>query len=151
MSAKNQGSEQAQRVRDAGVIILNDQESVEPVAGGDLAEMARDEAFMAERVIVRIFSSTDPNSKPYAEPNVNGKRAVIWREIPTSISRAHLEVLARMKETRYVQHLPENHVGQIDETTIKGSTGFAYQYEVLKDTDRGRAWHEHVRAEQLFD
>ena len=97
-----------------GVQVIDDQPDIQVVAQTELGKIAAEEAFMAEEVTVVIMPTTDPNAPPYATINVNGEMKVIQRNVPTRVKRKHLEVLARMKETRWLQNVPDGYIGQID-------------------------------------
>jgi hypothetical protein len=73
---------------------------------------------------------------------------VIARNNPTRVKRKVLEVLARMKETRWLQSVPEGYTGQIDMGSLRGHTGFAYPFTVLEDKNpKGAAWLANIMAE----
>ena len=127
---------------------LDDQETVEPVTTTDLASLARDEAFMQERVVVELFPTTNPNEPPYALLNVNSERVVVPRNRPTPIKRMHLEVLARMKETRISQTVPDGYVGSIGMESLRGNTALVYPFRVVEDKNpKGAAWLAQIASE----
>lgn len=131
-----------------GVEVVDDQPDVQTVAETDLGQVAASEAFMHEDVTVTIMPTTDPNAPPYATLSVNGEMKIVPRNIPTRIKRKHLEVLARMKETRWVQQVPDGYNGQIDMSFLRGHTGFAYPFTVVEDKNpKGGAWLANVMAE----
>lgn len=131
-----------------GVKIEDDQPEVQLVSEGDLALTASDEKFMHEEVTVVIMPTTDPNAAPYASLSVNGEMKIVPRNVPTKIKRKHLEVLARMKETRWLQSVPDGYTGQIDMGSLRGHTGFAYPFTVTEDKNpKGGAWLANVMAE----
>jgi hypothetical protein len=141
-------SAQIEGLKAKGVDIVDDAPTIEPVTKGDFKKIADDEAFMHESVVVMLFPTTDANAPPYALINVNGDRTVIRRSEKTVIKRKHLEVLARMKETRWAQAIPDGYVGQIGAESLRGHTALAYPFQVLEDKNpRGMAWLEHVLAE----
>ena len=128
--------------------LVEDTSTVDPVTQGDFAKVAADEAFMHELVGVYLMPTTDVNAPPYVNLNVNGDRAVVYRGKPCTIKRKHLEVLARMKETRWQQAVPEGYVGQIGAESLVGHTAHAYPFQVVKDLNpAGPGWLEHVLAE----
>ena len=131
-----------------GVQVIDDQPDIQVVAQTELGKIAAEEAFMAEEVTVVIMPTTDPNAPPYATINVNGEMKVIQRNVPTRVKRKHLEVLARMKETRWLQNVPDGYIGQIDASSLRGHTGFAYPFTVTEDKNpKGGAWLANVMAE----
>jgi hypothetical protein len=120
---------------------------VEPVSGNvDFKRIVDDEAFMNEPVTIVIHSSNDENQPGVVVLNVNGVNQPVIRGIPTIIKRKYLEVLIRMKETRYSQNTPNP--SEPDRIQTVGRTAQVYPYEIMEDRNpRGRAWAEHVRAE----
>lgn len=134
----------------AGVKVEDLQGDVDSVATDkdfNLKEVAKLEAFMAERVAVMIMATTDANAPPYCDLSVNGVKAVVRRNQPTEISRAHLEVLARMRETRWVQDEIEA-MKPAGMETLRGHTALAYPFVVVQDKNpKGGAWLAHIMAE----
>lgn len=131
-----------------GVEVVDDQPDVQLVSETDLGALASDEKFMHEEVTILIMPTTDPNASPYATVNVNGDMKVVPRNVPTKIKRKHLEVLARMKETRWVQNVPDGYIGQIDVGSLRGHTGMVYPFNVLEDKNpKGSTWLANVLAE----
>jgi hypothetical protein len=127
--------------------------SIETVGqDGDLAKLASDEKFMSEPIKIRLATTTDPNATPYAIVTVNDvrNRAVIPRGVPFDVKRCHVEVLARMRETRYTQPVrnmsdPESGNGLIPQHAM------VYPFEVLHDPNpRGRAWLERIMSEPAY-
>jgi hypothetical protein len=137
-------------LEEKGVVYTDDAPAVEPVASNaDISEIAREEAFMNEKVKVMLFPTTDANAPPYALISVNGERAVVHRATPTYVKRMHLEVLARMKETRVSQDMTPDKEGQITTANLRGHTALAYPFQVLEDKNpHGGVWLEHILTEQ---
>ena len=128
--------------------IVTDDPTIDSVAITDLGRVAAQEAFMHEQVKVLIMATTDANAPPYADISVNGQKVVIRRNQPTVILRKHLEVLARMRETRWVQEVPEGWNGAVGMETLRGHSANVYPFTVLKDDNpKGGAWLEHILAE----
>lgn len=149
MSSNKRNSQVVQGLIDQGATGLDDQPDIQTVAESDLARVAADEAFMNEQVVVIVMASTDANAAPYVNLNVNGDRAVVFRDRPTIIRRKHLEVLARMKETRVSQDLTPNPQGEITMDSLRAHTGLAYPFTVIKDDNpKGGAWLANVLAER---
>lgn len=123
---------------------------IETVAETDLGSLAADEAFMNERVRIRLATTTDPNAPPEAIVTVNSSahRAVIPRGVPMWVKRMHVEVLARMRETRYTQPT-RNPMDPESGNRLIPSDAMVYPFEVLEDPNpRGRAWLERVLADR---
>jgi hypothetical protein len=146
MSAK---SPLVQGLIDKGATNLSIGEDIQLVSESDLASVAQDEAFMNEKVVVMILPTTNVNDPPYANLNVNGDRAIIYRNVPTVIRRKHLEVLARMKESRVFQDLTPNSQGEITLESLRQASGLAYPFHVVKDDNpKGGAWIANILAER---
>lgn len=130
-----------------GVEIIDDAPEVETVSASfDFRQLAASEAFMNEFVTVLVHSTTDENQAPHIIINCNGINQPIIRGVPTKIRRKYLEILARMKETKYQQHTPNP--AAPDVTEMRARHGLAYPFEVTEDGNpRGRAWLNNVLAE----
>lgn len=110
-----------------------------------LKDVVADEAFMQEPVDIRLMPTTDVNAPPTACVSVNGVTAWIPRNRTVRVRRAHVEVLARMKESRYTQEevTPQNPGGRLIE-----SVGLVYPFTVIRDANpRGGAWLERILME----
>lgn len=137
----------AKREAVQGVEVLDDAPVVETVAASaDFRKLAADEAFMNELVTVMVHATTDENQAPHVIVNVNGTNQPIIRGVPTQIRRKYLEVLARMKETKYTQRTPNPAAPDVSEMVAR--TGLAYPFELVEDKNpKGRAWLNNVLAE----
>lgn len=132
-----------------GVTLVDDQVDVQNVAESDLARVAAEEKFMHDVLKIMLFPTTDANAPPYADISVNGQRQPIPRAIPVPVLRKHVEVLARMKETRITQDMTPNAQGEITTDSLRGHTGLAYPFSVLHDPDpRGGTWLANILAER---
>jgi hypothetical protein len=131
----------------AGIEILDDTPTIDPVSQvADLRELAASEAFMNELVEVMVHSSTDENQAPHVILNCNGTNQPILRGVPTRVRRKYVEILARMKETKYSQ-VTRNPAAP-DQIDMIARHGLAYPFEMLSDENpRGRAWLQNVLAE----
>lgn len=131
------------------VVIVDPQPSVDPVTlNKDLSAIAAEEAFMNEIVTIVLLPTTDPNAPPYATLSVNGERAIVPRNKKVDVKRKHLEVLARMKETRYTQNLNPNQQGEITPDALFASTGLVYPFTIVRDAnERGGEWLANILAE----
>lgn len=130
-----------------GIEILDDAPTVEPVSQNkDFAQLAADEAFMNEHVTIHVHATTDENQPPYVVVNVNGTNQPIPRGVNASVRRKYVEVLARMKETRYTQYTPNP--AAPDQVEMKARHGLCYPFDLVNDANpRGRAWLQNVLAE----
>ena len=131
----------------AGIEILDDTPTIDPVSQvADLRELAASEAFMNEMVEVMVHSSTDENQAPHVILNCNGTNQPILRGVPMRVRRKYVEILARMKETKYSQ-VTRNPAAP-DQIDMIARHGLAYPFEMLSDENpRGRAWLSNVLAE----
>jgi hypothetical protein len=130
-----------------GVEFSDDQPVVETVAEStDFRSMAANEAFMNELVTILIHSSTDENQPPQVLVNVNGTNQPIIRGYPTKIKRKYVEVLARMKETRYNQ--VTRNPSAPDQVDMVARHGLVYPFDLVEDPNpKGRGWLNNVLAE----
>ena len=132
--------------------VMDDTASVEPIAETDIAVLARDEKFMAELVKIRIASTTDQNAPPFATVIVNDvtNRVQIPRGVPVYVRRMHLEVLARMRETRFTQPARNPYDPEPGNQLIPHHA-WAYPFEVIEDKNpRGREWLERLMNEPTY-
>jgi hypothetical protein len=130
-----------------GIDINDDQPVIETVAESqDFGQLAATEAFMNEVVTVMVHSTTDENQAPHVIVNCNGTNQPIIRGVPTKVRRKYVEILARMKETKYTQHTPNPAAPDVSE--LRARHGLAYPFDLVDDPNpRGRAWLQHVLAE----
>lgn len=131
-----------------GLEVGDDQPLIETVAESkDFAKLAADEAFMNEPVTVLVHETTDSNQPPHIILNVNGTNMPVMRGVPTIMKRKYLEVLARMKETRYTQRIPNP--SEPDRIVMEPKTAQVYAFAVHEDKNpKGRAWLAQVMAER---
>jgi hypothetical protein len=130
-----------------GMEIVDDAPVIETVAESrDFRSLAADESFMNEMVTVMVHSTTDENQSPQVVVNCNGTNSVIIRGYPTQVRRKYVEILARMKETKYSQRtLNPAAPDQID---MVARHGLSYPFDLVEDKNpRGRAWLQNVLAE----
>lgn len=130
-----------------GMEIIDDAPIIETVAESrDFAQLAADEAFMNEMVTVLVHSTTDENQPAQIIVNCNGTNQPIVRGLPMQIRRKYVEILARMKETKYSQ-VTRNPAAP-DQIDMIARHGLAYPFDLIRDDNpRGRAWLNNVLAE----
>ena len=130
-----------------GVEIIDDAPVVETVAESrDFRALAADEAFMNEMVTVHVHATTDENQPNHVIVNCNGTNQPIIRGVPTKVRRKYVEILARMKETRY-QQVTRNPAAP-DQIDMIARHGLSYPFDLIEDANpRGRAWLQNVLAE----
>lgn len=130
-----------------GIEINDDAPVIETVAETkDFRELAAEESFMNELVTVLVHATTDENQPPQVIVNCNGMNQPILRGYPTEIKRKYVEILARMKETKYSQFTPNP--SEPDRIVMQARHGLSYPFDVVEDKNpRGRAWLNNVLAE----
>ena len=112
----------------------------------DFRQLAAEESFMNEIVTVLIHATTDENQAPQVIVNCNGMNQPIVRGYPTEVKRKYVEILARMKETKYSQSTPNP--SEPDRIMMNARHGLAYPFDLVEDKNpRGRAWLNNVLAE----
>ena len=130
-----------------GLSIEDDQPIVETVAESrDFSQLAADEAFMNELVTVHVHSTTDENQAPQFILNCNGGNQPVVRGVDITIRRKYVEIMARMKETKYTQVTPNPAAPDVSE--MRARHGLVFPFNLVNDPNpRGRAWLENVLAE----
>lgn len=133
--------------KEQGVIITDDAEIVETVAEStDFAKLAADEAFMNEIVTIHVHSTTDENQPTQFLLNCNGVNQPVVRGIQMDVKRKYVEILARMKETKYTQVTPNPAAPDVSE--LRARHGLVYPFDLIADRNpKGRAWLSNVLAE----
>jgi len=130
----------------AGIPVETTDTTIDAAAATDLHKVAADEAFMHELVTINVDPTTDENSPPYVIVSVNGTNCPVPRGVSVDIKRKYVEVLARMKETRYTQIQGDS--GRPDDLRMIERTGLCYPFDMIQDKNpRGRAWLSKVLAE----
>lgn len=151
--AKN--SQLTQQLAEAGItfetpeIVVPETGHIETVAEDPDFRVAREEAFMNQILKIRLATTTDPNAPPFATVTVNNpqNRVQIPRGVVVGIKRQHVEVLARMRETRFTQP-PRNMMDPESGNNIIPHHAHAWPFEVISDPDPlGRAWLERILIE----
>jgi hypothetical protein len=130
-----------------GMEIVDNAEIVETVSESqDFRSLAASEAFMNEMVTVMVHSTTDENQPPQVIVNCNGMNQPIMRGYPTKVRRKYVEILARMKETKYSQ--VTRNPSAPDQIDLVARHGLSYPFDLVDDANpRGRAWLQNVLAE----
>lgn len=112
-----------------------------------LAKVLNQEKFMEEECDVYVHSSSNENDPTHFILNVNGLNQPVFRNQVTPMRRKYLEVLARMKETKFSQ--PAMNMGNPEASnTVVPRTVQVYPFEVRRDPNPlGPAWLHHILAE----
>jgi len=129
------------------VTVREEESLIEPVAANvDLRELVASDAFMNEPVTIRLHETSDENLQQIATINCNGVNQPIARGVTTTVKRKFVEVLARMKETKYNQRMVNP--SEPDRMEMIPRSGLVYPFEVLKDENpKGREWISHILNE----
>ena len=130
-----------------GIEISDDAPTIDLVSElKDFAALASSEVFMNEHVTIMVHSTTDENQPPQVIVNCNGMNQPIIRGYPTTIKRKYVQILARMKETKYSQ-VTRNPAAP-DQIDMVARHGLSYPFDLVEDKNpRGRAWLTNVMAE----
>lgn len=122
-------------------------EPIEPVSDNDVIKAAEMEAFMNQKVLIRVHEDNSPNALPVVCPQVNGVNQPIIRGQKQWIKRKFVEALARGTYTRYEQRTvdpsrPEN-------IQMVEKKAYSYPFSVYEDPHpRGADWLENIMREQ---
>jgi hypothetical protein len=112
-----------------------------------LAKVLEDEAFMNEIVHVYVHSPSDEQAATHFILNVNGVNQPVFCGNITPMRRKYVEVLARMKETKFsqpAQNLANPEAGNV----LIPRTVQIHAFEVRKDPNPlGQAWLGQILAE----
>ena len=130
-------------------IVDDGQQSVEAILGQekDLAKIAAEEAVMNELVTIEVPATGNENEPPNFILNVNGRSQPVFRDMPITMRRCFVEVLARCKETKYVPQ-DADMANPLATNIPKGKTGFSYPFHVVEDKNpKGAEWLRAVRLE----
>lgn len=111
-----------------------------------IKELADVEAFMNEVVEIRLHETATEGEPDHVVLQCNGINHVVFRGVPTQIKRKYVEVLARMRETKYVQVRDPI---QLDKAELKARVGNVFPFEVTADQNpKGTAWIRAIQAER---
>lgn len=102
------------------------------------------DAFMHEVVEIYVHPTKEKGSLDVITPSVNGVNQPIVRGRNVSVKRKYVESLARCHSIRYEQRVqnpsqPENI--QMVESKVPD-----YPFDVLRDTEKGKAWLKSIYA-----
>jgi hypothetical protein len=130
-----------------GMEIIDDEPVIETVAESrDFSKLASDEAFMNELVTVMVHSTTDENQPNHVVVNCNGMNQPLIRGVPTTVKRKYVEILARMKETKYTQ--VTRNASAPEQIDMIARHGLSFPFDLVEDKNpRGRAWLQNVLTE----
>ena len=128
---------------DSGVVLGVDHIS----ADHTLEQVIAEAKFMEEICDVYVHSSANENDPPHFILNVNGINQPVFRGQVTPMRRKFIEVMARMKETKFSQpamNMANPEAGNV----VIPRTMQVYPFDVRRDPNRmGPAWLSHILAE----
>ena len=137
----------ASRKKTVGIEITDDTPTVEPVSKNvDFKKLAAEESVMNEPMTILIHSTTDENQAPHVVVNCNGVNQPIVRGVPTEIKRKYVEILARMRETKYTQVTPNPSAPDVTEMQARHALAYPFDLVEVKNP-KGRSWLDNVLAE----
>ena len=96
-------------------------------------------AFMEEPVTIRLQDTTAPNTYPIVEIWVNGRVQRLMRGETQTVKRKYVEGLVRARKTTFASEKFVDSEGA-DAMRYPSRTAPEYQFELIKDTDKGRTW-----------
>jgi len=99
------------------------------------------EAFMNERVQIRVHASQMEGSLAIECLTLNGITQPIVRGVPTWVKRKYVELLGQGSTSKIQQRTNPYDLSDI---TITEQRAIAYPFDVLSDTDKGRKWLEGI-------
>ena len=102
------------------------------------------EAFMNEMVEIFLPLPKGERKETPVTTTVNGTRQHIFRNVPQTVKRYHLEALARSKVTDYEQDMEEMYrAGELP----RSNTTQAHPFTVLRDSSEGIAWLQEIQRQ----
>jgi hypothetical protein len=141
------------QVEQTPIEVLDEQPEIDLVSQDkQLSRIAAEESFMNQKLKIRVATTTDPNAPPYVIVTVNDvhNRTVIPRGQPVYVKRCLVEVLARMRETRFTQP-PRNMADPESGNYLMPHHATVYPFEVIEDpSPMGRPWLERILAEPTY-
>jgi hypothetical protein len=130
------------------VIELNPNELIDEIpAGVDYKALISEQAFLAEFVTVVLQPLPDTAGEPQVSLSINDDRVVLIPGYPTQVKRYHVAQLmkARPSAVRHVggdRNVPEQYRNQLTQQSQS-----RYNFDVLDDSPRGRAWVQELRLQ----
>lgn len=103
------------------------------------------EAFMREKVVVILIPSSGENAPSIVPFGVNGRTVWIEPGVETIVERCYVERMARAKTTAIKQDLSPGQGEKLN--TLYRRKGIDYNFQVTRDTQRGRDWLNKVMKE----
>lgn len=121
---------------------------IEPVDGPLNPEKAAALAFMEEELLVVVHDSTNDNDEPIPAVWNSGRAQYFIRGQHQRVKRKFVEVLARLKITKYTQRLEKDGAGNDTYKNIP-HTALRFPFSVIEDPSgqKGADWLKRVLAE----
>lgn len=106
------------------------------------------EAFMHEKVTIRLHKIKGARPEELVSPTVNGRPHHLVRGFPQVVARKYVEVLARSHEVSYDYSTDPSQAileGQMPTPTASP----IHSFEVLRDSEKGHAWLEDILRQAI--
>ena len=127
---------------------LIDPTGIEMVTANDVVSRKQAvelEAFMHEKVLIRIAPQKGIPVTVPVTLSVSGVNQHVARGVPTEVSRKFLEALARATTTEYEQDEAEMMQG----LRPSGVSTPAHPFAVMRDTPKGQAWLADIQNQMV--
>jgi hypothetical protein len=119
---------------------------IEPVDRPLDPEKLANLAFMEEEVTVLIHQSENPTAVQFPEVWNGSRKEIFQRGIAKTVKRKFVEVLSRMKITKYHQEKVTDKDG-VEGFKYVPYSALVYPFVVENDSEKGRAWLKSNLAE----
>ena len=142
------GQDQFHEIPATGSIDPEDfKDQFEIVDGPNLRAKAKRLAFMEEKVVIRIHTTSDKKRERIPCLSVNGVNQYVVRGIPQIIKRKFLAVLAQAKEDNVETPFGRDNNG-FDTYNISKTQSLKYPFELIEDRNpMGRPWLDKMLSE----
>ncbi len=125
--------------------LFGDAPVIEPVTQ-QIDESVATEAFMNEKVLIRVNEATHEFDDPGPCPQVNGENMPLRRGVPTWVKRHFVEALVHSKPARYTMQSVDPYDPSRRE--LQANISLTYGFSVIEDRNpKGRAWLEALLAQ----
>jgi hypothetical protein len=123
------------------------QEPIESVKGPDFKTAAEKEAFMQEKLVIVVATTTDKSRPKVIVPQVNGINQPILRGVKQTVKRKYVEAMLRNRVTRYEQVTPNPMLPE--KKIMQEASEVAEPFQIIYDPNpKGPAWAEAIMAEK---
>lgn len=120
-------------------VVADEGLSIESLVTTEFGREVAEEAFANELVVICVADSTSEEANPLPWLTVGEQRQFIPRGVNIAVKRKFVEVLARCKETKYRQHVPDPM--NPENRVMVPKTALAYPFSVIEDKNpKGQSW-----------